>query len=113
MRLLYAKSASPHHGFAAYYTYVEKIFGADAAALRQVGLAAPRLRRLLHLRREDLRRRCGCSTPSRPRRTTASPPTTPTSRRSSAPMRLLYAKSASPHHGFAAYYTYVEKIFGA
>jgi len=25
------------------------------------------------------------------------------------PMRLLYAKSASPHHGFAAYYTYVEK----
>jgi len=29
------------------------------------------------------------------------------------PMRLLYAKSASPHHGFAAYYTYVEKIFGA
>ena len=30
MRLLYAKSASPHHGFAAYYTYVEKVFGADA-----------------------------------------------------------------------------------
>jgi len=29
------------------------------------------------------------------------------------PMRLLYAKSASPHHGCAAYYTYVEKIFGA
>eukprot|EP00316_Scyphosphaera_apsteinii_P022983 CAMPEP_0119309718 /NCGR_PEP_ID=MMETSP1333-20130426/16236_1 /TAXON_ID=418940 /ORGANISM="Scyphosphaera apsteinii, Strain RCC1455" /LENGTH=1403 /DNA_ID=CAMNT_0007313731 /DNA_START=47 /DNA_END=4258 /DNA_ORIENTATION=- len=29
------------------------------------------------------------------------------------PMRLLYAKSASPHHGFAAYYTFVEKIFGA
>jgi len=29
------------------------------------------------------------------------------------PMRLLYAKSASPHHGFAAYYTYVEKIFNA
>mmetsp|Transcript_60506 Transcript_60506/g.96072 ORF Transcript_60506/g.96072 Transcript_60506/m.96072 type:complete len:1144 (+) Transcript_60506:2-3433(+) len=29
------------------------------------------------------------------------------------PMRLLYAKSASPHHGFAAYYTYLEKIFGA
>ena len=24
-------------------------------------------------------------------------------------MRLLYAKSASPHHGFAAYYTYVER----
>jgi magnesium chelatase subunit H len=29
------------------------------------------------------------------------------------PMRLLYAKSASPHHGFAAYYTYLEKVFGA
>eukprot|EP00471_Norrisiella_sphaerica_P000806 CAMPEP_0184487952 /NCGR_PEP_ID=MMETSP0113_2-20130426/10434_1 /TAXON_ID=91329 /ORGANISM="Norrisiella sphaerica, Strain BC52" /LENGTH=1462 /DNA_ID=CAMNT_0026870393 /DNA_START=41 /DNA_END=4429 /DNA_ORIENTATION=+ len=29
------------------------------------------------------------------------------------PMRLLFAKSASPHHGFAAYYTYIEKIFGA
>jgi len=29
------------------------------------------------------------------------------------PMRLLYAKSASPHHGFAAYYTYVERVFGA
>eukprot|EP00249_Psilotum_nudum_P012647 c23899_g1_i1 orf=246-4517(+) len=29
------------------------------------------------------------------------------------PMRLLFAKSASPHHGFAAYYTFVEKIFGA
>merc|ERR1719159_2162193 len=29
------------------------------------------------------------------------------------PMRLLFAKSASPHHGFAAYYTYVEKVFGA
>jgi len=29
------------------------------------------------------------------------------------PMRVLYAKSASPHHGFAAYYTYVEKVFGA
>ena len=29
------------------------------------------------------------------------------------PMRLLYAKSASPHHGFAAYYTYVEKVFDA
>merc|ERR1719230_1699417 len=29
------------------------------------------------------------------------------------PMRLLYAKSASPYHGFAAYYTYVEKVFGA
>ena len=29
MRLLFAKSASPHHGFAAYYTYLEKIFKAD------------------------------------------------------------------------------------
>jgi magnesium chelatase subunit H len=29
------------------------------------------------------------------------------------PMRLLFAKSASPHHGFAAYYTYLEKIFQA
>lgn len=29
------------------------------------------------------------------------------------PMRLLFSKSASPHHGFAAYYSYVEKIFGA
>jgi len=29
------------------------------------------------------------------------------------PMRLLFAKSASPHHGFAAYYTYLEKIFRA
>jgi hypothetical protein len=30
MRLLFAKSASLHHGFAAYYTYLEKIFKADA-----------------------------------------------------------------------------------
>lgn len=29
------------------------------------------------------------------------------------PMRLLFSRSASPHHGFAAYYTFVEKIFGA
>ncbi|MEN9225092.1 MAG: magnesium chelatase subunit H [Thermostichus sp. HHBFW_bins_43] len=29
------------------------------------------------------------------------------------PMRLLFSKSASPHHGFAAYYTYLEKIWGA
>jgi len=29
------------------------------------------------------------------------------------PMRLLFAKSASPHHGFAAYYTYLEKVFEA
>lgn len=27
------------------------------------------------------------------------------------PMRLLFSKSASPHHGFAAFYTYLEKIF--
>jgi len=30
MRLLYSRSASPHHGFAAYYTYLEKVWGADA-----------------------------------------------------------------------------------
>ncbi|CAE7602196.1 CHLH [Symbiodinium natans] len=29
------------------------------------------------------------------------------------PMRLLFAKSASPHHGFAAFYTYPEFIFKA
>ena len=29
------------------------------------------------------------------------------------PMRLLFSRSASPHHGFAAYYTYLEKIFDA
>jgi len=29
------------------------------------------------------------------------------------PMRLLFSKSASPHHGFAAYYTYLQEIFGA
>ncbi|EME31620.1 magnesium chelatase subunit H [Galdieria sulphuraria] len=29
------------------------------------------------------------------------------------PMRLLFSKSASPHHGFAAYYTYLERIFQA
>ena len=29
------------------------------------------------------------------------------------PMRLLYSRSASPHHGFAAYYTYIEKIWKA
>ncbi|MGB2927120.1 MAG: magnesium chelatase subunit H [Limnothrix sp.] len=28
------------------------------------------------------------------------------------PMRLLFSRSASPHHGFAAYYTYIEKIWG-
>ena len=26
------------------------------------------------------------------------------------PMRLLYSRSASPHHGFAAYYTYLENL---
>lgn len=30
MRLLFSKSASPHHGFAAYYTFLESIFQADA-----------------------------------------------------------------------------------
>ncbi|MCT7958433.1 magnesium chelatase subunit H [Laspinema palackyanum] len=29
------------------------------------------------------------------------------------PMRLLFSRSASPHHGFAAYYTYLEQIWGA
>ncbi|KZV36355.1 magnesium-chelatase subunit ChlH, chloroplastic-like [Dorcoceras hygrometricum] len=29
------------------------------------------------------------------------------------PMRLLFSKSASPHHGFAAYYSFIEKIFKA
>merc|ERR1719454_2822017 len=29
------------------------------------------------------------------------------------PMRLLFSKSASPHHGFAAYYTFLEHIFQA
>jgi magnesium chelatase subunit H len=29
------------------------------------------------------------------------------------PMRLLFSRSASPHHGFAAYYTFLEKIFKA
>jgi magnesium chelatase subunit H len=30
MRLLMAKGAAPHHGFMALYTYLDKIFGADA-----------------------------------------------------------------------------------
>ncbi|HJU56515.1 MAG TPA: cobaltochelatase subunit CobN [Pyrinomonadaceae bacterium] len=30
MRLLMARSGAPHHGFMALYTYVEKVFGADA-----------------------------------------------------------------------------------
>ncbi|KAL3142075.1 Magnesium chelatase [Trebouxia sp. C0010 RCD-2024] len=29
------------------------------------------------------------------------------------PMALLFSRSASPHHGFAAYYTYLESIFKA
>ncbi len=29
------------------------------------------------------------------------------------PMRLLFSRSASPHHGFAAYYTYLERIWQA
>jgi magnesium chelatase subunit H len=29
------------------------------------------------------------------------------------PMRLLMAKDAAPHHGFAAFYTWLEHIFGA
>ncbi len=29
------------------------------------------------------------------------------------PMRLLFAKSASPHHGFAAFYAYLEQIWKA
>merc|ERR1719510_1752959 len=29
------------------------------------------------------------------------------------PMRLLFAKSASPHHGFAAFYTYLEFVLQA
>ena len=29
------------------------------------------------------------------------------------PMRLLFSRSASPHHGFAAYYTFLERVFKA
>ncbi len=29
------------------------------------------------------------------------------------PMRLLFSKSASPHHGFVAYYTYLNRLWGA
>ncbi|WP_204154466.1 magnesium chelatase subunit H [Leptolyngbya sp. CCY15150] len=29
------------------------------------------------------------------------------------PMRLLFSRSASPHHGFAAYYTFLERIWQA
>lgn len=28
-------------------------------------------------------------------------------------MRLLMAKDAAPHHGFAAFYTWVAHVFGA
>ena len=31
MRLMMARSGAPHHGFMAFYTYLEKVFGADAA----------------------------------------------------------------------------------
>jgi magnesium chelatase subunit H len=29
------------------------------------------------------------------------------------PMRLMMSRSGAPHHGFAAFYTFVEKVFGA
>ena len=29
------------------------------------------------------------------------------------PMRLMMARGSAPHHGFMAFYTYVEKVFGA
>lgn len=29
------------------------------------------------------------------------------------PMRLLMAKDAAPHHGFAAFYTWLDRVFGA
>jgi magnesium chelatase subunit H len=29
------------------------------------------------------------------------------------PMRLLMSKGGTPHHGFAAFYTYIEKVFAA
>lgn len=29
------------------------------------------------------------------------------------PMRMLMSRSGAPHHGFAAFYTYIEKVFGA
>ncbi len=29
------------------------------------------------------------------------------------PMRMLMARGGAPHHGFAALYTYLDKIFGA
>ena len=29
------------------------------------------------------------------------------------PMRLMMARSGSPHHGFMAFYTYLSKIWGA
>jgi magnesium chelatase subunit H len=30
MRLMMSRSGAPHHGFAAFYAFVEKVFGADA-----------------------------------------------------------------------------------
>lgn len=29
------------------------------------------------------------------------------------PMRMLMAKDAAPHHGFAAFYTWIDRVFGA
>ena len=29
------------------------------------------------------------------------------------PMRLMMARGSAPHHGFMAFYTYIEKVFGA
>jgi len=29
------------------------------------------------------------------------------------PMRLMMARSGGPHHGFLAFYTYLEKVFRA
>ena len=42
--------------------------------------------------------------------TLTTPHPTPSYRYEGDPMRLLFSKSASPHHGFAAYYTYLEKV---
>jgi magnesium chelatase subunit H len=32
MKMLMARSGAPHHGFAAFYAYIEKVFGADSVA---------------------------------------------------------------------------------
>lgn len=54
--------------------------------------------------------RCPCP----PACTFPHPPTAqPTFGYEGDPMRLLFSRSASPHHGFAAYYTFLEKIFKA